>query len=65
MAKSEFRINKVEYVNKTFRLPKNIVDELGKAANEAGVSMNEFMLQALEFCLQNLVIDEKKDNEGK
>lgn len=63
MAKSEFRINKVEYVNKTFRLPKNIVDELGKAANEAGVSMNEFMLQALEFCLQNLVIDEKKDNK--
>lgn len=58
MSKQEFRINKVEYMNKTFRLPKQLVDELGKAANASGVSMNEFVIQAAEFALKNLVIED-------
>lgn len=58
MSKQEFRINKVEYMNKTFRLPKRLVDELGKAANASGVSMNEFVIQAAEFALKNLVIED-------
>lgn len=40
MPKREFRINKMDYVNKTFRLPESLVEELGKKSNEAGVSSN-------------------------
>ena len=36
---------------------------MGKKSSEAGVSMNEFTVQALEFALKNLVIKEKKDNK--
>ena len=41
MPKREFRINKMDYVNKTFRLPASLVEELGKKSNEAGVSIKK------------------------
>lgn len=63
MPKNEFVITKPEYVNKTFRLPASLVERLGKKSNEAGVSMNEFTVQALEFALKNLVIKDKKQEK--
>ena len=63
MPKREFKINKVDYVNKTFRLPASLVEKLGKKSNEAGVSMNEFTIQALQFAFENLVIEDKNDNK--
>ena len=56
MPKREFKINKVDYVNKTFRLPASLVEKLGKKSNEAGVSMNEFTIQALQFAFEKLFI---------
>lgn len=55
----KFRINKIDYVNKTFRLPRDLVDEINKVATEAGVSTNEFFIQAAYFALQNLELDDK------
>ena len=62
MRKNEFIITKPEFVNKTFRLPASLVERMGKRSSEAGVSMNEFTVQALEFALKNLVIKKKDDN---
>lgn len=63
MPKREFRINKMDYVNKTFRLPASLVEELGKKSNEAGVSMNKFIIQALQFAFENLIEEDKNDDK--
>lgn len=59
--RKEFRIVKREYENRTYRIPKDLLEEVGIAASKAGVSANEFVVQALEFALSNLVIDENGD----
>ena len=58
MAK-KFKISKVEYINKTFRLPKDLIEEISAAANASGVSANEFMIQTAQFALDNLELDHK------
>lgn len=49
----EFKIKKQEYVNKTFRMTKELSDRLAIAAQKEGVSMNEFVVQSCEFALEN------------
>lgn len=49
-----FQIKHTEFVNKTFRFPKELADRLAFASNETNVSMNEFTIQALEFALEHL-----------
>lgn len=50
----DFKIKKQEYVNKTFRISKELADRLASAAQNEGVSMNEFVVQACEYALENL-----------
>lgn len=59
-----FRIRKEEYVNRTFRLPKELVDKLAVAAQGAGISMNELVVQSCEYALGKLVmsIDDRDDD---
>ena len=56
----KFKITKTEYVNRTFRLPRDLVETVSIAASDAGVSVNEFMIQAARFALNNLDTDNKK-----
>ena len=49
----DFKIKKQEYVNKTFRISKELADKLAAAAQQEGVSMNEFVVQSCEFALAN------------
>lgn len=56
---TKFKISKPNYVNKTFRMPKELVENISVAANTAGVSVNEFMIQAAQFALDNLETDDK------
>ena len=60
----EFRIQKIEYVNKTFRMPKTLVDELGLVAQESDISVNELVIQSCQYALENLVIDKKNDDKS-
>ena len=51
-----------EYVTKTFRLPKEFVDELEKLAFENNLSLNQLVIQCLKYSIDNLdtsVDDEK------
>lgn len=48
-----------EYVTKTFRLPKEFVDELDKLAFENNLSLNQLVIQCLNYALENLDNDEK------
>lgn len=51
----EFEVKqRQEYVNKTFRITKDLSDKLALAATENNVSMNEFVVQACEFALEHL-----------
>lgn len=50
----DFKIKKQEYVNKTFRISKELADRLAIAAQQEGVSMNEFVVQSCEYALENL-----------
>ena len=50
----QFRGEKTEYVNKTFRLPKDLVTELSVLAQQKNVSLNQLVIQCCRYSLNNL-----------
>lgn len=49
-----FEIKKEEHVNKTFRMPVSLVQQLEKLAQNEGVSLNNLVVQCCEYALKNL-----------
>ncbi len=49
-----FRVEKTEYVNKTFRLPQELVQQLEQLAQTEGVSLNQLVLQCCNYALDHL-----------
>ena len=49
-----FKIKKTEMVNKTFRLPLELVQELQTVAQNKNVSLNNLIIQRCEYALKNL-----------
>ena len=49
-----FKVEKEEMVNKTFRLPLKLVEQLYKVAQNKGVSLNNLVIQCCEYALDNL-----------
>ena len=54
-----FKVKKPEYVNKTFRLPVELVRKLEVLAQDKNVSLNNLVVQCCEYALANLK-DEKR-----
>ena len=52
-----FKVEKEEMVNKTFRLPQNLVERLYTVAQNKGVSLNNLVKQCCEYALDNLATD--------
>lgn len=50
-------------VSKTLRLPENIVDDIQNLANLKNLSFNKVVTSLLEFSLDNLDEDDKKELE--
>lgn len=50
----EFKIKKTEYVNRTYRIPKELADRLSLIAQQEDISVNELVVQSCEFALDNL-----------
>ncbi|MCQ2460058.1 MAG: Arc family DNA-binding protein [Ruminococcus sp.] len=48
-----------EYVTKTFRLPKEFIEQLDKIAFENNLSLNQLVIQCLQYAIENL------DDESK
>ncbi len=48
-------------VSKSFRLPVELVEELDKLAYENNLSLNQLVIQCLNFALENL--DKGENNE--
>ena len=54
-----FENKKPEYINKTFRLPLELVKELEKVAQNQNVSLTNLIVQCCEYALENLKKEEK------
>lgn len=58
-----FKIEKPEYVNKTFRMDKKLVEQLEQLAQDSNISVNALVIQCCNYALDNL--DISKDSERK
>lgn len=56
-----FKVNKPEMVNKTFRMPAELIERLNVVAQEQKVSLNNLVCQCCEYALNNM--SEKADIE--
>lgn len=43
-----------EYINKTFRLPVEIIETLNTVAKDKNTSLNKVIIQCLEFAIENM-----------
>lgn len=50
-----FKVKKIEMINKTFRLPTKLVEELQTIAQNKGVSLNNLVQQCCEYAIKKLV----------
>ena len=57
-----FKVSKPEMVNKTFRMPAELVERLNVVAQAQKVSLNNLVCQCCEYALDNLS-EEKEDKE--
>ena len=46
-----FLVKKIDMVNKTFRLPEDLVNSLSYVAQDKGVSLNNLVRQCCEYAL--------------
>ena len=57
-----FKVQKTEYINKTFRMPVDLVKALEKTAQNNGVSLNNVIIQCCNYALNDMENDTKKEN---
>lgn len=56
-----FTVEKEEYVNKTFRMEKKLVDKMNIICDEKNISLNKLVVQCIEYALNELEDEESKD----
>lgn len=56
-----FKVSKPEMVNKTFRMPAELIERLNVVAQEQKVSLNNLVCQCCEYALNNM--SETSENE--
>ena len=52
----KIKSNKPEMVNKTFRLPQELVQKLQTVAQNKGISLNNLVAQCCEYALKNIEV---------
>ena len=65
MPKREFRINKMDYVNKTFRLPASLVEELGKNSTDYNELTDDGIKRKQTLSLKDTIKIVKQGGVGK
>lgn len=53
-----FKVEREEYVNKTFRIEKNLLDELNKICDKKNISLNKLVIKCIKYALNNLEDDD-------
>jgi len=49
-----FALKKEETISKTFRMPKDLLEQLEKLSNEQNLSLSKVVIQCCEYALKNL-----------
>ncbi len=57
-----FEVKKEEFVNKTFRIPSSLAEELSAVAQEEGVSVNELVVQCCKYALKDRKSPKKENS---
>ena len=52
-----FKVQKQEMINKTFRLPTELVQKMQVIAQAKGVSLNNLVIQCCEYAIRHLEKD--------
>ena len=53
-----FKVEREEYVNKTFRIEKKLVDELEVICNQKNISLNKLVVKCIRYALDDMEEDE-------
>lgn len=53
-----FKIEREEYVNKTFRMDKKLVERMEKICDKKNISLNKLVVLCVNYALENLEEDE-------
>lgn len=56
----DFIIKKPTSSNRTVRMPDELINRIGKLANDKGISFNQLVIQCCEFALEHLNDKESK-----
>ncbi|MCQ2522621.1 MAG: toxin-antitoxin system HicB family antitoxin [Lachnospiraceae bacterium] len=56
----QFKIEKAEYVNRTFRITKELAETLSEIAQKENISVNELVVQCCNFAISNMAVSEDK-----
>lgn len=49
-----FQVKKKEFVNKTFRIERELLDKLCEIAQQEDISVNELVIQCCEYALDDM-----------
>ena len=60
-----FKVQREEYVNKTFRMPSELVNQLETLAQNERVSLNNLIVQCCRYALEHLSTEEENRGAGK
>ena len=55
----KLKIEKEEYINKTFRLNQKLVAQMETICKKKGISLNKFVDICIRYAIENLDTDEK------
>ena len=58
-----FKIPKEEYVNRTFRLEKSLLDRMDKICDKVGISLNRLTVLCIEYALNDM--EENSENKDQ
>lgn len=53
-----FIIEREEYVNKTFRVEKKLVERMEKVCDAKNISLNKLVVKCVEYALDNMAEDD-------
>ena len=57
-----FKVEREEYINKTFRLNKKLVEQLEMICYEKNISLNKLIVKCIEYALNDLEDSTKKES---
>ena len=60
-----FKLERREFVNKTFRLPLSLVEELQELAQCKNMSLNQLVISCCEYALNDLEEEDRPIRPGR